>query len=481
MNVIDAIRHHVRMRPHDLAVVHPGGSLAYGQLGTIVSGLGAKLRALGIRPGTTVAIYVNDPFLHLGLVLAAMLEGIVSVSAHPNFDPMPPGAGIDTYLAEARLAFEPAAPVITVASNWLAEAARESGGGEMLEGRGFADPGAVCRKFTSSGTTGTPKIVAHTSEGLREIAARGLMMEPISGGPNLSMMWLSTIGGFNTSQSTLWHGGLLVMATLPHTVLRAINLYRVRYLRASPQQLQALVELVRGRAVRFPSLERVEVGGASTAASTVVAARALLCPNVVGVYGSTEAGMVAQTPAAVLQAQPTAAGYVVPEATLEIVDANDAVVASGTEGIVRIRTPAMARRYEGDEEATARGFRDGWFYPGDLGRLGADGIVHITGRTDEMINAGGVKLSPVIVDDFLITQPGVREAAAFARRQPGRGDEVWAAVVCEDAFDEEAVLGACRARLNSRAPVRLVRVAEIPRNAMGKPLRQQLTQQADRF
>jgi acyl-coenzyme A synthetase/AMP-(fatty) acid ligase len=304
------------------------------------------------------------------------------------------------------------------------------------------------------------------------------MMEPISAGPNLSMMWLSTIGGWNTAHTSLWHGCTLCLATAPQLIVRMLNLHRVRYLRASPQQLQGIVDVVRGRPLRFPHLERVEVGGAATPQSLILTARATLCTNVVGVYGSTEMGLVAQTPSSVLYSQPTAAGYVVPGVTVEIVDDAGNAVEAGAEGIVRVRAPLMADRYIGDEEATAAGFRDGWFHPGDLGRLGADGVLHITGRADEMINSGGVKLSPVIVDEFLLAQPGVRDAAAFAHRQPGRYDQVWAAVVCDERFDEEAVLSAARARLNSRAPVRIVRMAEIPRNAMGKAQRQQLTREA---
>jgi acyl-coenzyme A synthetase/AMP-(fatty) acid ligase len=83
-----------------------------------------------------------------------------------------------------------------------------------------------------------------------------------------------------------------------------------------------------------------------------------------------------------------------------------------------------------------------------------------------------------LVDEFLLTQAGVREAAAFAFRQTGRHDEVWAAIVGADDLDEQALLAACRERLNSRAPIRIVRMNEIPRNAQGKPLRQKLSQDA---
>ena len=476
MNIIDAIRHHARMRPYDIAVVHPTGSANYLQFAGLLASLSVRLRSHGIEPGMTVAVYVSDPFLHLGLVMAAMVNGTISVSAHPNYDPIPAGVKVDAFLVDRSLPFEPAARAITVGPNWVAETGREAQ--PVLAASGFTDPQAVARMYTSSGTTGLPKVIGHSLANLEAMAFRSLSLDPQSRGPNLCMMWLSTIGGFGTVQYSLWHGATLVLATAPLAVLRAINLYRVTALRASPQQLQGLVEMVRGRPVRFPSLEKIEVGGAATPTPVLLGARAILCPNVIGIYGSTEAGLVAQAPASVMYTHPDAAGYVVPGAEVRIVDETGQPAGFGVEGVVQLRTPYMIDHYIGDDEATAAGFRDGWFIPGDLGMLGADGLLRITGRADEMINAGGVKLSPLLVDEFLLTQPGIQDAAAFAFRQTGRSDQVWAAVVCGEGFNEQAILAACQARLNSRAPTRLIRLAEIPRNAMGKAMRQKLSADA---
>lgn len=478
MNLVDAIRHHSRMRPHDLAVVHPAGALNYLQLAAVVSGVAARLRAQGIAPGARVAIYVSDPFLHLALVLAAMLNGTASVSAHPNYEPIPAGAGIDAFLADRGLPFPVSAAVVRVAADWLQAGEAAASQPLLLVGEGFPADDSISRLYTSSGTTGAPKVVAHSQANLNEAAIASVMTQPLIHGPNLTMMSLSTIGGFGTTQATLWHGCTLVLATAPIAILRAINLYRIAFLRASPQQLQGLLELLKGRAMRFPSLERVEIGGAHTPAALALAARAMLCPNVMGVYGATEVGLVAQAPAALIHAQPDAAGYIVPGVAVRIVDEMDNPVATGVEGIVQVRTPSMVYSYLGDPQASAIAFRDGWFIPGDLGVLGADNLLRLRGRSDEMINAGGVKLNPALVDEFLLAQPGVRDAAAFAFRQAGRNDEVWAAVVGSEDLNEPALMTACRAKLKSRAPVRLVRVSEIPRNAMGKPMRQQLSRDA---
>lgn len=475
MNLIEALRHHSRMRPFDLAVIHPGGAANYLQLATTVARLSAKLRSHGIRPGGAVAIYTNEPFLHLALVLAAMADEVATVSAHPNHDPLPAGARIDAYLAEKALPFTPASgKVIAVDNTWL-----EGGDATAaMLGAGFRDPHVPCRYYASSGTTGIAKLIAHTSARQEAMALRNLMLDPQGSGPNLCMMWLSAIGGWSTTQMTLMHGATLVMATTPLNVLRATNLYKVRMLRASPQQLQVLVEMVRGQPVRFPSLEKVEVGGASLPPAVLLGARALLCPNVVGIYGSTEASLVAQAPASLLQAVPDAAGYVLPDVEVRICDAQGRVVDHGVEGVVQLRSPVLADGYVGDAAATAAAFHDGWFSPGDLGVLRQDGLLRITGRTDEMINAGGVKVNPVLVDEFLMAQPGIADAAAFAFRRTGHHDQIWAAVVPKEGYDEKALLAAGVERLNSRAPVKLVKVPEIPRNAMGKALRQKLSEDA---
>ncbi|MES2940056.1 MAG: fatty acid--CoA ligase family protein [Pseudomonadota bacterium] len=475
MNLIDAIRHHARIRPYDVAVIHPAGAVNYLQLAGTVTGLAARLRAEGLASGMTAAVLVGDPFMHLALVLAAMAAGAASVSGHPNHGPFPPGLEIGAVLADGPLTFAPASRVVQVdTARWIGEAAA-SEDALLPAAWGFQDGRAMHRYFSSSGTTGTPKLMGYAGNVLETMAMRSVATEPISQGPTLSAMWLSSIGGFGIVQSTLWHGATLVQAMSPQEMLRAMSLYGVRTLRVSPHQLQGLLDLIRGRPVRFASLERIEIGGAAIPASLLLTARAILCPNITGVYGSTEAGLVAQAPAALLHAHPDAAGYVMPGVDVRIVDDDGAPLGFDAEGRVQIRTPTMVEGYLGDAAATATGFRDGWFVPGDLGLLRADGLLLLRGRADELINLGGVKINPALVDEFLLAQPGVRDAATFARRRAGMLDDIWAAVVPGPGFDEAALLAAARARLNVRAPSRVVQVADIPRNAMGKALRQQLS------
>mgnify|MGYP003353367339 CR=1 FL=1 len=59
-----------------------------------------------------------------------------------------------------------------------------------------------------------------------------------------------------------------------------------------------------------------------------------------------------------------------------------------------MRTPIVMQGYFRDPEQTKAAFRDGWFYPGDLGTLTDDGRLRLAGRSSEIVNAGGVKVDP---------------------------------------------------------------------------------------
>src|SRR5207253_8251849 len=81
-------------------------------------------------------------------------------------------------------------------------------------------------------------------------------------------------------------------------------------------------------------------------------------------------------------------------------------------GEVLVRGENVIAGYEGNEEANAQSFRDGWFYTGDTGYLDADGYLFLKGRIKEQINRGGEKIIPQEIDDVLATHPEVEQAAS---------------------------------------------------------------------
>jgi acyl-coenzyme A synthetase/AMP-(fatty) acid ligase len=130
----------------------------------------------------------------------------------------------------------------------------------------------------------------------------------------------------------------------------------------------------------------------------------------------------------------------------------------------------MVGGYHGNPAATARHFRDGWFYPGDLASLAPDGALCLHGRTDDMMNLNSVKIFPREIERVLEEHPAVKSAAAFAKPSPVHGSIPVAAVELHEAASVavDELMARTRERLGVRAPRRIIVVPALPRSAAGK-------------
>ncbi len=119
---------------------------------------------------------------------------------------------------------------------------------------------------------------------------------------------------------------------------------------------------------------QVGTGGSRLPPRVLTAIRDKLGPNIAFVYASTEAGAISGATAAELDRFPGSAGYLYPWVELQAVDAGGNRMPDGADGIIRVRTTEFAR-YLSDTPDTTEMFRDGWFYPGDVGHVTAEGVV----------------------------------------------------------------------------------------------------------
>jgi long-chain acyl-CoA synthetase len=116
-----------------------------------------------------------------------------------------------------------------------------------------------------------------------------------------------------------------------------------------------------------------------------------------------------------------------------------------------------------------------WLRTGDVGRTDDDGFVFIVGRSKEMILRGGENISPLEIEEVAARHPAVREAAAVGVPDRIWGEAVGLCVVARHPVTEHDVVEFCRAHLSAfKVPQRVVFVAELPRNAVGKVTRNAL-------
>lgn len=159
-------------------------------------------------------------------------------------------------------------------------------------------------------------------------------------------------------------------------------------------------------------------------------------------------------------------------------DGGEEPVARGEDGVLAVsrRDPGLMLGYWQRPEETAAAFRGAWFVTGDRARMGADGAITCLGRADDLMNAGGFRVSPVEVEAALLAHPGVAEAAVVDVAVPSGATVIAAYYVPRaEAVDEDALAAHCAGRLARYKCPRLFRpVAALPRTTTGKVARRAL-------
>ena len=178
-----------------------------------------------------------------------------------------------------------------------------------------------------------------------------------------------------------------------------------------------------------------------------------------------------------------ATGYPQPGRRVAVLaDDGDDPVPRGTEGLLAVsrRDPGLMLGYWNRPEETARAFRGEWFVTGDRAVMRADGAIVSRGRADDLMNAGGYRVSPAEIEAALLAHPGVAEAAAVELAVRPGVSIVAAFYVPAGPPPPEAELAAhCAARLaRYKCPRAFRAVAALPRDANGKLLRRRLKETA---
>jgi malonyl-CoA/methylmalonyl-CoA synthetase len=173
-------------------------------------------------------------------------------------------------------------------------------------------------------------------------------------------------------------------------------------------------------------------------------------------YGMTETFMTLSNPL-IGERRAGTVGFPLPGISVRVDD-----------GELLVRGPNVFAGYWRRPDATSAAFTDGWFRTGDLATRSADGYYTLLGRKSDLIISGGFNIYPREIEELLLEQPGVFEAAVVGEADEVRG-EVPIAFIVATSFDADALERACREKVASfKVPRRFVRVDSIPRTALGK-------------
>jgi acyl-CoA synthetase (AMP-forming)/AMP-acid ligase II len=171
-------------------------------------------------------------------------------------------------------------------------------------------------------------------------------------------------------------------------------------------------------------------------------------------------------------------GRALPDVEVKIVDEQGNSLSSYEEGEILARGPRVMTGYWQDEEKTSQVVtKDGWLRTGDKGWMDEDDYIYLAGRGDDMIIRGGENISPEEVENVLHSHPKIEESAVIGVPDPEWGQEPRAILVLKKGKDatEEEILEYCRSRLAGfKRPRSVVFAESLPRNPMGKVLKNEL-------
>jgi malonyl-CoA/methylmalonyl-CoA synthetase len=191
----------------------------------------------------------------------------------------------------------------------------------------------------------------------------------------------------------------------------------------------------------------------------------------------TEIGMALSNP---LHGQrvPGSVGRPLPGVEVQLVNESGEQVPPATPGEIEVRGPNVFFEYWHRPEATREAFRNGWFRTGDTALI-EDGNYRILGRTSiDILKTGGHKVSALEIEETLRKHDAIAECAVVGVPDPEWGERIAAAIVLhpDAGLDLPALREWAREFIAAhKLPTRLLIMEALPRNAMGKVVKPQVT------
>lgn len=464
-NVADLLARQARATPDAPAVIERDRTWRYADFDRAVQGTAAALRKQGIAPGDVVGLTLPSSSLHLALVYALARIGAVLLTL-PSREPPAARAALAERFRAVTVLDERSADPAWLAAGADTDAAPPPGGD------------APWKIVVTSGTTGRPKAALHTHAMQLERCASNQGALPARADDRfLIVVEMDFDSGLRHCLFCHYAGAAVVLDRAyknESQFIEVVGRASVTYLSLTAFHLEKLLAEAPGRGL--PGVRVVRSGAMRHPPALCAEVRRRISPNLYVMYGTNDgASPLTCLGGDDLERHAGALGFTCPGIEAQATE----------EGLLRFRGPRFPMGYIDDPQATARYFRDGWYYPGDSGSVAEGGLVTLHGRSDDLINCVGIKIYPSEIESVLLAHPAVAEAAAFPLPSRPHQELPAAAVVLrrveslEQAQVTSQVLRHARERLGRRAPAKLLLVRALPRNAAGKVDRRELARRLE--
>lgn len=341
------------------------------------------------------------------------------------------------------------------------------------------DPERLGYIVFSSGTSGTPRAVCHAH---RAVWARQMMVDGWYGLRESDRLlhagafnWTYTLG---TGLMDPWAAGATALicdeAVTAAELPPLLAAHDVTIFAAAPGVYRQMLKKM--ERLRAPALRHGLSAGEKLPPATRAAWQAATGTQIHEAYGMSECStFVSGNPAS--PAPEGSLGRPQPGRRVAVLDESGIPAPRGTPGQLAVsrRDPGLMLGYLGDPEATATRFAGEWFLTGDTAAMDAEGALSYLGRDDDLMNAGGFRVSPIEVEEALSQHGGITECAAAEIEVKPDVRVIAAFYVSPEPIDVAVLEAHCAAHLaRYKCPRLFVRLDALPRGANNKLLRRAL-------
>ncbi len=494
------------------AVIDGDASVTFTALKDQMVGVAASLVASGVQPGDRIGLWAPNSAVWISSALGILASGAWLVPVNTRFTAMEVVPILDKvdasllfvsegFLGEHQVeALRNEGPSLRALKDpvllpgpgeesrpeWQAFLSRASASNrDAVFGR-IAQLGAddVSDVIFTSGTTGKPKgVMLRHGASIRAFSAFNDAFGVREGDRTLVGLPFFHCFGYKAG----WMVDLLAGATTyplavfdSGKVMEMIDRHAITHLPGAPTMFWSILEDPRRSGYDLSSLRSSIIGAAFIPVELVRRVRNELgVDTVIAGYGLTEnhALVSLSLPDDPPEIVATTVGKVLDGMEVRTVDGDGRWLPPGAEGELMVRGYAHMSGYYRDQEATAASFTDGWLHTGDIGTVDERGYVRITDRKKDIYITGGFNVAPAEVENVLAGYEQISQVAVVGVPDERMG-EVGAAFVVpapERPPQPEDILAYARERLaNYKVPRHVYLVDQLPTNATGKVLKDQL-------
>ncbi len=491
-SIVEGIKNHAVNKPDALCVVDRFGSVCYGAIWTQIKCCAGLFLNNGIKSGDYVIVECTQDRYYVVINMACELIGAVFVPV-----------GIKTPLSRVEEVAEETVAALFVSAHRLIDdqlmkEQKKLSVDEIMEllpltntYEDYSLPlgNEICQILFTTGTTGRSKGIEITHKAnvaIAENVSYGVEMK--NGNVELIPVPISHSHGLRSCYADFYMGGTAVLVdniTAIGDVLKMIEDYGINALDLSPSVALIMKRVYKDRIIKYrDQIDYIQIGTATLQDTEKEWLKESFPDSrIYNFYGSTEAGRVCLIDVN-KDDRSKCIGYTAPNAQVGVFDDDGNMIRSSADNMGRLAFAGNQNMngYFKQPDLTADVIKDGYVHTNDVGYVDSDGYIYLFGRADDIINCGGIKVSPDEIEESARKTGYIADCVCIGVNDDITGQAVGLYVVAKNTktYDEKEFRRMLSAALEpERMPKTIVLIDSVPRTDNGKVIRRQICFPAD--